>query len=215
MVYLMIISLIKKGAKMTRTIELSVDTYCRLEKLAVGFDTPEAVIKRLLDKVEGKPEVKPQITFFPENEDDFKRELIKSREAEIVLYKDDGSREINRWNANKLTESSNLRANLWSGSLRGWKEKGIYKVDLFVLPPTITYSDGDDDRVGLDKSLSAQLNLTYQEMQSLEYEIHANESDDGLLYGHFIEIDIDSSDPEVLKIAGISEDNCSFEVHID
>lgn len=200
---------------MTRTIEITAETYARLEKLAVGFDSPEAVINRLLDQAEGKPETKPTLMFFPEDETEFKRELIKTKEAEVVLYKVDGTREVSRWNANKLTESSNLRGNLWSGLLRNWKEKGIKKAEFFVLPPTITYPDGDDDRVGLDKALSLQLNLTYEEMQLLEYEVHERESNDGLVYGHYVEIDLDNSDPEVLARAEIDEDNYSFEVHLD
>ncbi|TCV07221.1 hypothetical protein [Vibrio crassostreae] len=200
---------------MTRTIEITAETYARLEKLAVGFDSPEAVINRLLDQAEGKSETKPTLMFFPEDEAEFKRELIKSKEAEVVLYKVDGTREVSRWNANKLTESSNLRGNLWSGLLRNWKEKGIKKAEFFVLPPTITYPDGDDDRVGLDKALSLQLNLTYEEVQLLEYEPHTNESDDGLVYGHYVEIDLDNSDPEVLAMAEIDDDNYSFEVHLD
>ncbi|MCX8800361.1 hypothetical protein NOL29_03340 [Vibrio parahaemolyticus] len=200
---------------MTRTIEITVETYARLEKLAVGFDSPEAVINRLLDQAEGKPETKPTLMFFPEDETEFKRELIKTKEAEVVLYKVDGTREVSRWNANKLTESSNLRGNLWSGLLRNWKEKGIKKAEFSVLPLAVVYPDGGDDRVGLDKALSLQLNLTYEEMQSLEYEVHTNESDDGLVYGHYVEIDIDNSDPEVLAKAEIDDDNYSFEVDLD
>lgn len=192
-----------------------METYARLEKLAVGFDSPEAVINRLLDQAEGKPETKPTLMFFPEDETEFKRELIKTKEAEVVLYKVDGTREVSRWNANKLTESSNLRGNLWSGLLRNWKEKGIKKAEFSVLPLAVVYPDGDDDRVGLDKALSLQLNLTYEEMQSLEYEVHTNESDDGLVYGHYVEIDIDNSDPEVLAKAEIDDDNYSFEVDLD
>ncbi|ELA9559369.1 hypothetical protein QTG58_004090 [Vibrio parahaemolyticus] len=200
---------------MTRTIEITAETYARLEKLAVGFDSPEAVINRLLDQAEGKPETKPTLMFFPEDETEFKRELIKTKEAEVVLYKVDGTREVSRWNANKLTESSNLRGNLWSGLLRNWKEKGIKKAEFSVLPLAVVYPDGDDDRVSLDKALSLQLNLTYEEMQSLEYEVHTNESDDGLVYGHYVEIDLDNSDPEVLAKAEIDDDNYSFEVDLD
>ncbi|MEX3074100.1 hypothetical protein AB3Y13_20315 [Vibrio alginolyticus] len=200
---------------MTHTIDITVETYSRLEKLAVGFDSPEAVIKRLLDKAEGKPETKPTLTFIPEDEIEFKRELIKSKEAEVVLYKVDGTREVSRWNANRLTESSNLRGNLWSGLLRNWKEKGIQKAHFVVLPLAQFYPDGSTDRVDIDKALSLQLNLTYEEMQLLEYEVHESESDDGLLYGHYIEVDLDSSDPEVLEMAGITADNYSFEVHLD
>ena len=38
---------------MTKTIRISSDVYSRLERLAVGFETPDNVIHRLLDELEG------------------------------------------------------------------------------------------------------------------------------------------------------------------
>lgn len=201
---------------MSRTIDISDETYSRLEKHAKGFDTPEAVIERLLDQVEGTPETKPDLIFTPSDESKFKLELIKSKVAEVVLYKTDGSREINRWNANKISESSNLRGNLWSGPLRGWKGKGIKRAELFVLPQTVLYPDGDDDGVALDKAVAQALNLTFDEVRRLDYGTDENSSDDGLVYGHYITVNVQHSDPEVLKFLGIGEDgDNTFYVNLD
>ena len=38
---------------MAKTIRISSDVYSRLERLAVGFETPDNVIHRLLDELEG------------------------------------------------------------------------------------------------------------------------------------------------------------------
>lgn len=118
---------------MTHKIEISNETYERLGKLVIGFDSPENVISRLLDQAEGKTIQKPELFFEPKNEDEFKARLLETKEAEITLYKNDGSREILHWNAHRFKPESNLRANLWSGQLRGWPEKGIVKAELTVL----------------------------------------------------------------------------------
>jgi hypothetical protein len=115
-----------------KTIELNDELFKRLESKAVGFDTPEMVIKRLLDEVDGHPQSRPEIIFEPSNEDEFKKKLIEKQKAKIVLYKTDGSKEVINWNAKKFNETSNLRANLWSGYLRDWKEKNILKAELFI-----------------------------------------------------------------------------------
>lgn len=47
---------------MIMKIEISQKTYERLSELAKGFDTPDAVINRLLDSVTKVPERKPTIT---------------------------------------------------------------------------------------------------------------------------------------------------------
>ncbi len=64
--------------------------------MAEGFDSPEAVIIRLLDGAEGKVDIKPTLMFYPTDENLFKAQLIENKEAEVVLYKVDGSREITR-----------------------------------------------------------------------------------------------------------------------
>jgi len=187
---------------MTTNVELSDTTFSRLEKLAVGFDSPESVIIRLLDGVEGKTETKPVLTFFPSDENVFKLKLIESKEAEIVMYKLDSTREITHWKANRLSETSNLRGNLWSGILRGWKSKGIDKVELSVLPQGVNLPGDDTQQI---KILALELQLTFDEMNQLTYEIDQNESDDGLIYNYIVQFD-DNNDKEILsKIDGLTE----------
>ncbi|URQ87037.1 hypothetical protein J8Z28_03840 [Pseudoalteromonas sp. SCSIO 43088] len=182
---------------MSKNIELSDTTFSRLEKLAVGFDSPESVIIRLLDGAEGKTETKPVLTFFPSDENVFKLKLIESKEAEVVMYKHDSTREITHWKANRLSETSNLRGNLWSGILRGWKSKGIDKVELSVLP-----QDEDSQQI---KILALELQLTFDEMSQLTYELDQNESEDGLIYNYIVQFD-DGNDKEILsKIDGLTE----------
>ena len=95
------------------TISISDDVYRRLEALAVGFDTPERVIERLLDSVEeGGPkssENKPSLTFVPD-ETAFKNELIARKKAQVVLHLKNGERDVIHWNASRFQPSSNLRA---------------------------------------------------------------------------------------------------------
>lgn len=187
---------------MSRTIQISDETYSHLEKLAVGFDTPEAVIVRLLGQAEGKPESKPSLSFYPEDEVEFKRQLLDTKEAEVVIYKVDGSREINHWKASRLSNSSNLRGNLWSGPLRNWKDKGIQKVDLSILPKELSIPG---DETATTKALAAEFQLTYDEMNTLTYEIGNNSSDDDLTYNYIIQFD-NENDPSILaKINGLTE----------
>ncbi len=116
-----------------KIIELNDEIFKRLESKAIGFDTPEMVIKRLLDEVDGQPQNRPEIIFEPSDEVLFKKKLIEKQKAKIVLYKTDGSNEVINWNAKKFNENSNLRANLWSGYLRDWKEKNIIKAQLSII----------------------------------------------------------------------------------
>ncbi len=189
---------------MSRTIDITNATFLRLERLAVGFDTPEAVINRLLDKVEGHTVTKPKLTFFPVDEEEFKNELIKFKEAEVVIFKKDGSREITHWKANRLNESSSLRGNLWSGLLRGWKSKGIMKADLFILPSASAHTDDETERT---KILALEFQLTYEEMEHLTYDIDTNESSDGQIYNYIIQFN-EENDPKILsKIKDLHENN--------
>lgn len=198
----------KEDYLMSKNIELSDSTFSRLERLAVGFDSPESVIIRLLNVAEGKTETKPVLTFFPSDENEFKLRLIESKEAEVVMYKHDSKREVTHWKANRLSETSNLRGNLWSGILRGWKSKGIDKVELSVLP-----QDEDSQQI---KVLALELQLTFDEMSRLTYEINQNKNEDGLIYNYIVQFD-DSNDKKILsKIDGLTEhlwvniDNSAF-----
>ena len=188
--------------KMSRKIEISNELFKRLEQLAVGFDTPETVIVRLLDSLEGVSSKKPLLTFSPENESDFKKELIKSKEAEVVIYKNDNIREITRWKAHRFTETSNLRGNLWSGMLRDWKSKGITKVDISILPVSLNIPDDETEQI---KRLALEFGLTFDEMSTLFYEVDTNESDDGMIYNYIVQFN-DDCDKEILsKIDGLHD----------
>lgn len=144
-------------------IEISDNTFDRLSKLVVGFDSPDAVINRLIDKTLNYTEKKPEVFFKPEDEVLFKRELLISRKAEVCIYKADGTYTIMLWNASKLQEESNLRANLGSGFLRDWKKKNIVKIELEVL-------SGEENTRML--KLAHALDLRYVELISLKPKIH-------------------------------------------
>jgi len=132
---------------MCPVIRVSDELYTRLESHAVGFDTPSALIERLLDKCDAldnkassgtdkakqkKSMTTPVLIFYPSDEDEFKHLLIKQKQAAVVIHKADGTIENRNWKASRLSSSSNLRGNLWSGLLRGWKKKGIIKVEFSI-----------------------------------------------------------------------------------
>ena len=96
------------------SIEISKSTFDRLASQAAGFDTPDAVINRLIDHSLGQSEAKPSIIFIP-SEAEFKSSLLQTRVAEARVYHTDGNHYVLPWNAKKLQSSSNLRANWGSG----------------------------------------------------------------------------------------------------
>ncbi|WP_129124154.1 hypothetical protein [Veronia nyctiphanis] len=193
-------------------IEISNEIYQRLEQHAIGFDSPEAVIKRLLDKVDAQPTKKPVIDFSPSDEAEFKSQLINRREAEVIIYKTDGTREISHWKANKITKTSNVRGNLWSGPLRGWKEKGIESVEVNILPFPEYDRDGIPDDTELRKIIAEKLSITFEEAQGLYFDIDTNESEDGVVYESIIRFVYDSCDEEAREKAGLEGDD---EIYID
>lgn len=124
---------------MCPVIRISDQLYARLESHAEGFDTPSALIERLLDAQDGlvikeikESTVKPELVFLPSDEDQFKKLLISGKQASVSLHRIDGSIEKRIWKADKISPSSNIRGNLWSGILRGWKKKGIVKAELSI-----------------------------------------------------------------------------------
>ena len=126
---------------MPPVIRISESLYQRLSAHAQGFDTPANVIERLLDQVEGVSPgsddhrqsclQRPELHFFP-SEDRFRKGLIDGRTGQVVLHYADGSREDKPWQASRFTERSNLRANIWSGLLRGWEEKQIVSAEFHM-----------------------------------------------------------------------------------
>lgn len=127
---------------MCPVIRISDDLYKRLESQAQGFDTPTGVIERLLDSYEGskptakkpssKASTKPELVFHPGDESLFKKKLVESGKAYILLHYSDGTSKESVWNAQRFTLTSNLRGNLWSGYLRNWKKDGIVKAELAI-----------------------------------------------------------------------------------
>src|SRR5436190_456598 len=76
------------------------------------------------------------ITLIPNDPDQFKRALLKSRRAEIVTTYRSGDEKRNIWNAPNISESSNIIGNLRSRpSFRAgqWQAEGIEKVVVRVI----------------------------------------------------------------------------------
>ena len=154
------------------SIEISKSTFDRLASQAAGFDTPDAVINRLIDHSLGQSDVKPSIIFIP-SEAEFKSSLLQTRVAEARVYHTDGNHYVLPWNAKKLQSSSNLRANLWSGLLRNWKQKKISRVELSTL------------ELGYDRqllTLGHALGLTYEEAKIVQPEAHKESNETYLVW---------------------------------
>lgn len=116
-------------------IELSRETYNRLGKHVVGFESPESVISRLLDFYESRTTTdKPQLVFIP-SEEEFKACLVNQKQAWKIFQFIDGRESIEEWSAQQFGLHSNLMANIWSGALRGWKNKGIVRLTLMTEKP--------------------------------------------------------------------------------
>ncbi len=129
---------------MSQVIRISDEIYSRLESHAVGFDTPQNIIEKLLDFYEVndglsnksvetntplKEAIHLDIIYYP-NDVQFKTDLLACKEAYIKLTKTDGTSEIKHWNASRFTEESSVNGNLRSGFLRDWRKKGICKAEL-------------------------------------------------------------------------------------
>lgn len=199
---------------MSPVIRITDELYERLASRAVGFDTPGEVIERLLDKDAGlspgknigvrRATSKPQLVFVPEDEEIFKAGLIKNKEAEIALYKSDGTRNVFVWTASRFNENSNLRANLWSGYLRGWKKKGIVGAEISLFP---TPSSADEcAEIKQTRLLAPYVNLKFEELEQLDYEIGTNESNDGLVYNYIVTFS-DDGPKEILEKMDLSSNN--------
>ncbi len=148
------------------SVDIKESTFKRLEGFAIGFDTPDTAINRLLDQVENKANKKPVLKFFPNDEEYFLKLLVQDKSAEVVLYHSNGRRKIIQWNAKKITDKSNLRGNLWSGFLRGWEGKGIVSAEFSIYPKVSDdYKVIDSQR---DSYLVDKLSLTFREARRLE-----------------------------------------------
>ena len=79
------------------------------------------------------------ITLCPQSVQDFKKALLCTKEAFITEIYQDGRKEVNPWDAKKITENSNIWNNLRSRPKyrQGiWQEKGIAKVHVSIKRPS-------------------------------------------------------------------------------
>ena len=75
----------------------------------------------------------PSIIFYPEDEEQFKIELLQKKKARFVLTYDSGIIKTSPWKCETLDKNSNLRANIQSRPF--WRKKnqeGLVKVEVFI-----------------------------------------------------------------------------------
>lgn len=190
------------------SIDIEEVTFKRLSDLAEGFDTPDLVINRLIDQITNTNNPKPKLTFEPSDEKRFLELLVRIRIAEVALYKEDGTRTVTDWNANKLTINSNLRGNIWSGPLRGWKEKGLVSAQ-FTINPICPKNNTAKLEFERDRILASELGLTFSEIKALDenYELTKHIDSEGRVYDYSIRL-FDMCDPKILAyVNGLDENN--------
>ncbi len=140
---------------MSKVIRITDEVYERLEKLAKGFDTPSKIIGTLLDKNEeklpgtavlggkdvndGAPQpppplliTKPEIRYFPSPEGRFKQKLLTNKKAYLKIFFLDGQTQTKEWTISRFSDESSVKQNLFSGYLRGWREKKIWRIDVAI-----------------------------------------------------------------------------------
>lgn len=129
---------------MSQVVKIPFELYKRLGTHVKGFETPADVIERILNSYENQGNVETtvnteprrelpislEITYYPNNEQDFKQALLRTKVAYVLLHKVDGTTEFKEWNALNFRADSSVNSNLRSGYLRGWKEKGIFKAEV-------------------------------------------------------------------------------------
>ena len=134
---------------MKKQIEITEETYQRMGALTVGFETPEDVIKRLMNYFEGQatskgssvpapaskmvgipPSHNLEIVFHPDDEEGFKTHFLDKKIAYIHLTLTNGETDHKEWECQKFTRSSSVKGNLLSGYLRHWRQKGIVKAEI-------------------------------------------------------------------------------------
>lgn len=68
----------------------------------------------------------------PVSERDCQMAIVAAGWATVHIHYADGRKEEKQWRATNLREDSYLRGNLNSGYLRGWRDKGIVKAEIFA-----------------------------------------------------------------------------------
>ena len=129
---------------MSQVVKIPFELYSRLGVHAKGFETPADVIEKILNFYESQGIMEPavnieprrevpeslEIIYYPNNEQDFKQALLRTKIAYILLHKVDGTTEFKEWNALNFRPDSSVNSNLRSGYLRKWREKGIIRAEV-------------------------------------------------------------------------------------
>lgn len=126
-------------------LRVSQGLYSRLEAHAKGFDTPAQVIERILNAFEGNnPSITttlseteqvatspPKLSFYP-SEEEFRLALLTGHKNRVLIRYQDGTVCTKSWHTSRFSQRSNLRGNIWSGILRGWKTQDIIAAEFHV-----------------------------------------------------------------------------------
>ncbi|WP_226970269.1 hypothetical protein, partial [Vibrio navarrensis] len=135
-------------------------------------------------------------------------ELIARKKAQVVLHLKNGDRDVIHWNASRFQPSSNLRANLWSGILRNWKDKGIVSAELSVLPQGINHPDDNTD---LLIAIAGEVHWTLEEVEQYFVDYDLVSSDDGHPY-YYLATFSEETPNKLKQIAGLNSVN---QLHLD
>lgn len=102
-----------------------------INAISMQTDTPPAV--SITEEKQHSRKSLPSIIFYPENEEQFKIELLQKKKARFVLTYDSGIIKTSPWKCETLDKNSNLRANIQSRPF--WRKKnqeGLVKVEVFI-----------------------------------------------------------------------------------
>jgi hypothetical protein len=89
------------------------------------------------DKGKEKTQNIPKVVLNPSNAEEFKRELINQKKAEITWIYADGSESIKAWNAARFDSTSNVFSNLYTkDEWRNRKEKALVEVQVRIIYTT-------------------------------------------------------------------------------
>jgi hypothetical protein len=93
------------------------------------------------DKGKEKTQNIPKVVLNPSNAEEFKRELINQKKAEITWIYADGSESIKAWNVARFDSTSNVFYNLYSKD--EWRNRKKKKKALVEVQVRIIYTTGE------------------------------------------------------------------------
>ena len=201
-----------KRLQMSKTITLTSELFSRLEQFAATGESPEQVIEKLVGLAEDRQaqaqKTRPTLSFVPKSEPEFIATLLTSKRAEVILHSHNSVREVRHWNATKFTANSRLRANVWNGPLKGWKNRDVSAVEVSVLPSPL---DPPDEVTEAHIAIAREIQWTLKEVE--EYYEHVSLVEE--MGKWFYKLTFSVVTPHLLKtIAKLDEQNArTLSVH--